>query len=551
MFKLHSSCIWILTLAVLGGAFSDNPAFGYTPESPEVQAMINRGVKFLEENFGKSGGQHEKELGAVCICALACYKATGNPQHPLVTKAVAQIRGELQSGMKHSGHANYSLGIAMIFLGELDLQAYRREIEAMLEEIYKRQMPYGAWSYPNDPLGDVSQTQYAVLGMWLAHRQGINVDQQVVERVCNWLLRIQEPSGVFPYKGEDPGHFNRIEQKVQTSASMCAAGVGSLYVCGELLGFIDDPQIMKMRLRLPQGIQLVREKKDNSLAKIVDRTIWQKAVSDGNNWMARNGRVENFDEYHHGGYQQHYYMYSVERYWAFRELAEGIDTKEPAWYNAGVDYLRKSQSGKGSWESRNGATVDTGFAVMFLLRSSKKTITRLVIEAGRLTGGKGLPNDLSDAKTDAKGRVIAVDPTKSVSDLLEMLEDPEVPDTKFTEIPDIKLSADPKERGPQLERLRRMVMNGPYKARLSAAKTLGTIRDLKSAPALIYALSDPDPRVIRAARDALRFMSRKLGGFGFDVPSDVERPEKHLYQKAQADWTKWLLSAKPDAELIE
>lgn len=556
MFRCKLSSTVILTAGVFVCSSFQSSACGYTPESPEVQALIGRGVKYIEQNFGKGSGTHSSELGAACICALACYKATGNPEHPVVTNAVAQVREEIKSGMPYSGHANYSLGIAMIFLGELDLEAYRQEIEALLKEIYKRQMPYGAWSYPNDPLGDTSQTQYAVLGMWLAHRQGLNVDQQVVERVCNWLLRIQAPDGVFPYKGEDPGHFNRINQKVQSSASMCAAGVGSLYVCGELLGFIDDPAIMKMRARLPPAIQLVREKNSGSIAKNVDQTIWQKAVADGNNWMGRNGRVENFDGFHKEGYQQYYYMYSVERYWAFRELAEGIDTREPAWYNAGVDYLRKNVSKEGSWQSTrgpsNGPVIDTGFAVMFLLRSSKKTITRLVIEAGRLTGGKGLNADMSTAQVDANGKVVTADGSKAVAEILAMLEDPKAPQAEFnSEIPEnFKLSDDPAKRSAELARFRRMIINGSFQARLTAAKTLGTVRDLDSAPALIFALSDGDFRVARAARDSLRFMSRKPEGFGFVVEDNVA-PERSAWKAAQANWTNWLLSVKPDAELIE
>ena len=55
MLKLKPSSIWLLALSILMGAISDNRAFGYTPESPEVRAMIDRGVKFMEENFGKSG----------------------------------------------------------------------------------------------------------------------------------------------------------------------------------------------------------------------------------------------------------------------------------------------------------------------------------------------------------------------------------------------------------------------------------------------------------------------------------------------------------------
>ena len=193
-------------------------------------------------------------------------------------------------------------------------------------------------------------------------------------------------------------------------------------------------------------------------------------------------------------------------------------------------------------------------SALFLLRASKTVLQRLVIEKGRLSGGKGLSADLSNAKVDEKGKVVSIDPTKSVNDLLEMLSDPKVPDSNFSEVPKVVLSDDdPAERERQLSLLRRMLVNGRYEARLAAAETLGTIRDLESAPALIYALSDPDARVVRVARDSLRFMSRKLEGFGLEVPSNPENapPEKHLIRKAQADWTKWLLSAKPDAELIE
>ena len=533
------------TLAFLIAVFSfAQLASAYTPEHPQVQAMIKRGTAFMTKNF-ETKNRYKDELGAICMCALACYKATGNAQHPLVGKAVAKIRKDLQGGMKHSGHANYSLGIAMIFLGELDPDAYRQEIQAMLDEVYKRQTEYGAFTYPNDPLGDVSQTQYAVLGMWLAHRQGINVDQQAVERVCNWLLRVQTPQGAFPYKGKDPGSFNRIAQE-RTTASMGCAGVGSLYVTGELLGFIDDPKKMKLRTRLPPAFRPVRGESDGPIAKLVDHGVWQKGVNDGNNWIGRNGRVEN-----DGAQQQYYYMYAVERYWAFRELAEGIDTKEPAWYNGGVEYCKRNQKPDGSWVNENGAIVDTAFATMFLLRTSKATVTRLVIEAGRLTGGKGLSADMSTAKVTKSGKVVTADATKATSELLKMLDDPKAPKGEFvSEIPDkIVLSRDPKKRAGELARLRRLLINGSFQARLTAAKTLGTIRDLDNGPYLIFALSDPDHRIVRAARDSLRFVSRKRDGFGMEIGS--ERPEKPVWTKAQNDWKNWLLAVKPDSELIE
>jgi len=523
-------------------------ALGATPDSPEVQAMVKRGVAYIEANFGK--GAMDEELGAAAICALACFKATGNPEHPIVQKAVAQCREEAQKGFAAGGHANYSLGIALIFLGELNPHAHRQEVDALLKAIYQRQRPDGAWSYPNYATGDTSQTQYACLGLWMAGRQDIQVSLPAVERVCNWLLRTQDPSGAFGYQGKDPGSFTRIAQERRT-ASMAAAGVGSLYVCGELLGFIDDPRKARARMRLPPAIRPVQDARDGPITQAVDQALWQESTKAGNNWFDRNAGVQNSGEL--AGYpQQFYYMYAVERYKAFQELAEGVDEKEPGWYNAGVNFLRTEQKPDGSWVSgHQSASIDTGFAILFLLRSSKATVTKLVIEKGRLTGGKGLNSDLSTAKVDAKGQVVTASPEKSVEELLKVLEDPDSPKSEYVnDMPDkLVLPTDPRERQLQLARLRRLVVNGSFQARLTAAKTLGTIRDLDSAPALIFALSDPDYRVVRSAENSLRFMSRKPDGFGFEITE--EQPPKHVYQEAQKNWTNWLLSVKPDAELLE
>ena len=279
----------------------------------------------------------------------------------------------------------------------------------------------------------------------------------------------------------------------------------------------------------------------------VDPALWHRAVKDGNAWIERKGTVEN-----NGGQQQHYYMYAVERYWAFREMAIAAPEKEPKWYNDGVDYLRKRQDADGSWKSENGKSVDTSFAILFLLRSSKKTITRIQLEQGRLTGGKGLDDDLTFARVDQNGKVITEDVNKPVSELLKMIDDPKSATADLASaIPTkITLPTDPKERSQVLARLRRMAINGVFEGRVLACKTLGTVRDLDSAPALIFALSDPDYRVVVAARDALQFMSRNNQTYGL-VVEEGSVPDKQLVQAAQKKWTEWLLSVKPDAELLQ
>ncbi len=530
----------VLTICVAVMAMQASVATAYTPESPEVQAMANRGLAYIQANFGKS--HYDKTLGGHAVCAMAAFTHTGNENHPLVKAAIKEIRDGVAKGFETGEHANYSLGLALILLGTLDAALYPQEVTALLDAIYKNQRSNGTWTYPNEQIGDTSQSQYACLGMWMAHRQGIQVKIPAVANATNWFLRTQAPDGGFGYRPKDPGSFNRIEQERKTP-SMGVAGAGSLYVVGELLGFIDDPKTMRARSLLPPAITPVVEKQA-AISEAVDAARWRLAINAADAWCSKKAGEENGDH-------QYYYMYTVERYWAFRELAIARPQAEPAWYNRGVEYLKRKVTNDGGWKSRNGDAVPTAFSVLFLLRSSKKTVDRIQLERGRLSGGKGLSADMSTAKTNAKGQVVTSDGTKAVTDILAMLDDPKAPKSDYnSDLPEkLELSADPEERAKQLARLRRMIINGTYQGRLTAAKTLGTIRDLGSAPALIFALSDPDVRVMRAARDALRFMSRREDGFGFVIESEL--PPKTEWSKAQKEWTNWLLSVKPDAELLE
>ena len=74
---------------------------------------------------------------------------------------------------------------------------------------------------------------------------------------------------------------------------------------------------------------------------------------------------------------------------------------------------------------------------------------------------------------------------------------------------------------------------------------MGSRRRFEDIPLLIYALSDPDDGVSVAARDALRFTSRRLDGFGMsDAPSDQEK------QAAVAAWRAWYAGINPGAKFV-
>ena len=94
-----------------------------------------------------------------------------------------------------------------------------------------------------------------------------------------------------------------------------------------------------------------------------------------------------------------------------------------------------------------------------------------------------------------------------------------------------------------------MIMNGAYQARLTAVKTVGRDRNIDNIPFLIFALSDPDFRVAKAAQNGLRYISRRVDGF-VPVVGEKELTEPQ-YESAKGKWGSWYLSFRPDGALIE
>lgn len=534
----------VFCLAFLSVALARTPAAkAYKPESPEVQQMLNRAVKFLVDKH-QTDQSYYPRLGGMCVVGMAVYKHTDNPGHELVQAAVAKCKAVCRAGVPWSSESNYSVGIAVIFLCELDAQLYRPEIEVLVNALFKRQQSSGGWSYSDHKTGDTSQTQYGALGYWMAHRQGINVPIDKTERLCNWLIRTQTPKGNWGYQGKDPGNYNRVAQTEETMAC-AAAGLGSAYVCAELLGFV-QPVDENKDPSIPAALRQVGEEKAKKgpITDKVDAGMLMRCLNDGDRFFATNPKMMIDDQY------QHYYMYALERYMSFRELARHIKDPEPKWYDAGVDILRKSQAADGSWKScEAGPVIDTSFAVLFLLRSAQKSIKRIVEESGVTRGGKYLPADLTKIAVTAKGEVADTKETPPIDVLMRELEEGGINELDASIPSQLKLSTDPQKRANELIRLRRMVMNGPYQARMTAVTTIGRDRNLDNVPVLIFALSDPDFRVVKAAQHGLRYISRRVDGFGLVVTD--KRPPKPQYVAAQDKWKTWYRSIRPDGALIE
>lgn len=509
-------------------------AWAVNPKSPEVTKLIDKGFEFLET--GRDG-----RLGGKCLIGMTYLKAGRPATHWQVKEAVEACQQQAKGDPAQDSEDVYSLGIAVMFLCELDPSKYSKEIEYFLAVLKLRQKAHGGWGYTAQHTGDTSMTQYGVLSAWTARDAGFVVSDDSLERVTNWLIRTQDPSGGWGYQGNDPGNYTRVPQS-EVRLSLTTAALGSSLIAGKLLGVIDMSDEGDDE-GLPPALIPVQEKQpDNpNLNQNIDPARLRAAIGLGNNWFRQNFTIKP------GGFT-HYYLYALERFMSFKELAEGRRVPEPEWYNEGYKYLKETQDPTGSWRSEGGYAVDTSFAILFLLRSTKKAIEKSkTFGAGTLVGGRGLPSNTAGVKLRG-GRVVAKNQAQAVEDMLKALGDPdEIELEQLAENPEeIELSDDQQIRHQQLKDLRQVVRGGSSKARLAAVRALGKSRDPAYVPLLIYAITDPDPKVAVAADQALRMMSRKLDGVAMRIP-----PDKADREQAVARWKSWFTRIYPDMALEE
>jgi hypothetical protein len=512
--------------------------WGYTPDSPEVRRIVDKALDFL------AASDEEKRLGGKCLVGLAFLKV-GDAQHPKVKEAVEACQEFTSHSVEEMAeHPEvYSLGLSIIFLCELDPVEYRSQIDKLLAALEQRQQEGGGWGYISSPYsmtGDTSMTQYAVLALWTAYQAGIVVPQETVLKVCQWLLRTQDPSGAWGYQGKDPKSFKR-EAQSEIRPSTSAAGLGSVYVCANLLGLdatvrevhSDVPDLPDVLIPVQTGLRSMDIPQSGALASYIKR-----AEQDGSRWMQENFTVNPRQ-------WKLYYFYALERYYSFREVAEGRSEREPKWYDDVVNEIRSVQSADGGFEQELGRVPATAFAVLFLLRSTKTSLMSAQLGEGLLVGGRGLPRELRGIRI-RDGQIVSTTQVESMAQFLAILEDPNHPDLESlaTDPSITRASVTGELDAGDIDRLRRLARSGTPTARRLAVRTLASRRDLDNVATFIYALTDPDGRVVREARDALRFVSRKFDGLGL--------PERATPEQRTAEiraWRNWYREIDPQAEL--
>ena len=213
-----------ITLLFLDSACMTLPsANAQTPD--QIQAAIERGAEHLRQSAESSVS---REIGLV---AYALMKAGEPADSPAVQKLVGRIIDEkFKDGhyLAPTGitYQFYEGGCDLMALTEANPKKYASQIDEIANLLLSNQNPNGGWYYmgrhdPDSEGGDTSVTQYAVLGLWAAHRAGASIPKLVWGQLALWQLETQDPDGGFSYH---PGGSRA------STHSMTVNGVSSLCI---------------------------------------------------------------------------------------------------------------------------------------------------------------------------------------------------------------------------------------------------------------------------------------------------------------------------------
>lgn len=319
------------------------------PLSLRVNHAISYGVANLWECQGSDGlwrGNERRFPGG--LTAFTCFA--------LLKSGVPRSDADLQRAIAELGtidiESTYGAAARLFLYSALGNGAgLKSRVEDAANFLLANQRE-GLWGYPRDPL-DMSNTQFALLGLKAAHDLGFEVPEGALIRALDAMLDLQNKSGAFRYKDE-----------MLASAGMTAATLAGFEI---LEDFGQDMSKLKSAVGRAKS---ARKRGETWLAEHFDPA---KNTLEGDRWT---------------GTFRYATLWAIERYC---DLKETKTLSEADWYTAGAEWLLGVQNVTGSWGSQ---VYQTCFALLFLRRSSFSgpTDSELFSELDRRFQPRPVPN---------------------------------------------------------------------------------------------------------------------------------------------------------------
>lgn len=369
-----------------------------------VEASIAKGVDWLlskQQANGRWAGFTDSrgetyELGMHALATLAVIKGAGNVEDKRIVKALRALRTLYD---RHRARLyTYEVGVTLMVLDAKYHAAPPRidprkpirkpkkfKVSAKDQELVKaltiwlqtKQKPAGFWRYPEAGM-DLSNTQYAMLGLFSAHRLGGKVDAGMVRRTMEETLKRQQKDGPrVPFILDPRLHKHGGQRRSATTIPargwryMPAEEVSGKKVVYPYSGSMTSAGVAV--LAIGRNILGPKQRWLKTVDAEVRRSMWE-----GLAWMQAHWDL--LDNPGQPGNWPFYWIYGLERAGQLCgvEYVGGHD-----WYHEGCLRLIADQRGDGSWPKNQrmrppgdqnvkwwSDQVDTCFALLFLTKST-------------------------------------------------------------------------------------------------------------------------------------------------------------------------------------
>jgi hypothetical protein len=299
-----------------------------------ADAAVRRGAAALQGLLARENAVRNSPGGYSAVSSLAAYALlkSGVPaEDPGVARCLDVLLERDPEGIYGTSLAAMALATA-IEKGAPRKERLDRRLQRNAEILVASQMKSGGWSYaariyPDQTTSgwtyDLSNTQFAVLGLRAAANAGAKVPKTTWERALALLEKTQGEDGGWCYHGREH----------ESAAAMTAAGAYSWLICKLSL---DDG----FAPREAGGNTRVRE-----TIRLLDRVL---------------------DQASHWGRPDYYLLYSVERLCMISQL-ETLGGRD--WYADGATILLRAQGQDGLWSGYYSSVVDTSLALLFLRKA--------------------------------------------------------------------------------------------------------------------------------------------------------------------------------------
>jgi hypothetical protein len=615
-------------LALAAVLLAARPARAVDKEA--VNEAVEKGVRKLKSLQQASGTWSHTQIGLTALCGLTLLECGVPVDDKSVQAAAAAVRTAAPEEEN-----TYSLSLAILFLDRLGEPVDVALIESMTVRLLTGQTLRGSWTYKcpkvdeneqrrlkslvekrgeagrtkegkaepgprslkdlpreiQDQLGKVDQqradvaraggfsaagdnsnTQFAILALWVARRHGLPVDGALKE-VEKYFRASQEPTGGWPYLATRggpgpglPGAGVADVQSGQTPAMTCAGllGLGLAYGAWNEAALRTEPKKEEGKPKAPEIKPLDPSKDKSVVAAFRLLGLWVDGMA---RW--ENGKPPQLD-FRSGRF--YYFLWSLERVC----VAYGVEkVGNTDWYDWGAQILLANQGADGGWDNgdfRNGP--DTCFALLVLRRANlAPDLTRALksqmkdgmqsalrqggssgAELTRSGGGKPFfggpksenpdhkPAADEDAQAAKLGKQLAAGGDKMEAALKGLQEGKGAAytDALASAIPQLDGEARKKAREALADRLSRMnsktlgvkLDDDDPEVRRAAALAVAMKEDRSFTYKLIEMLDDREATVGHAAHAALKSLTNE--DFG---PAKDATPDQHV--KAVLAWKTW------------